>query len=395
MINNNNKTLKQFLISRINQIDDDALLQQCINLLAANHAEDAKGEVDHEDEGDEIIDTVTIASQLHEQHSDKQQLAQAMAQRMKPTPTPSRTEEEQEYSEAELPSHSWKKLLLFLSAILLIAAGIWGISQLKSCWTGGDGKNTLTTTATQYNTFTVGGVSFNMVFVEGGTFMMGAGENEREEADSDEFPAHQVTLSDYMIGETEVTEGLWKAVMGDPPLPHDGDNHPVKKVSWDDCQQFVKRLNEMTGESFSLPTEAQWEYAARGGNRGHNFLFSGSDDIDQVGWYSANAWDKGKGDPDFGSHPVGSKAPNELGLYDMAGNVWEWVQDSYSRYSEEAQTDPQNDSGDMHSFRVNRGGSWDYIATSSRTSNRRNRTPDFRNFNLGLRLALPASAYKK
>ena len=388
--NNDHNTLKQLLISRINQTDDESLLQQCIDLLAANHAEDAKAEADHEEEGDEIIDTVTIASQIHGQHSDKQQLAQAMMKKEAPLLSP---EEEEMVSSIPL-RRSWRRLLWLLPAILLVVAGIWGFGQLKNC-TGKDKQNGLTTTAEKYKTFTVKGVSFNMVYVDGGKFMMGAGENEREEADSDEFPAHQVTLSDYMIGETEVTEGLWKAVMGDPPLPHDGDDHPVKKVSWEDCQNFIKLLNEMTGESFSLPTEAQWEYAAIGGNRSHDFLYSGSDDLDQVGWYSANAWDKGKGDPDFGSHPVGSKAPNELGLYDMSGNVWEWVQDSFSRYSEEAQTDPKNDSDDMHSFRVNRGGSWDYIATSSRSSNRRIRTPDFRNFNLGLRLALPASAYQK
>ncbi len=354
--NSNHSTLKQLLINRISLTDDDALLQQCFDLLEAHKKE-----------------------QLGNNESDEAAEETAAVE----TPTPS-------------PFIS-RRLLRFaigsLLAILVIAGGAWAYKTLKGWWSSGDSHEGLVTVAERYETITVGNVSFNMVYVEGGTFMMGTPEregNDPEEyqTDNDERPLHQVTLSSFMIGETEVTEGLWIAVMGSAPLPNDGDNHPVKKVSWKDCQLFIDSLNKLTGRTFSLPTEAQWEFAARGGNRSQGYKFAGSDSISDVAWHAANAWDKGKGDPDFGSHNVGALAPNELGLYDMSGNVWEWVQDCYGPYSTEAQTDPQGPTGDRYSYRVNRGGSWDYIATSSRSTNRRNRTPDFRNFNLGLRLAL-------
>ena len=395
----NNQTLKQLLISRINQTDDEALLQQCIDLLYPKEERSKESESEEENEGDEIIETVTIASQIRQQHSDKQQLVSQAMTRHTPSATPleGKEPEEEEWADDEEEGSLLSRLkanLWVVPTLVIVIAGIWGLSHLKACWSD-SGQKAVNTTASRFETFTVGNITFKMVYVEGGTFMMGAGEKEKEEADSDEFPPHQVTLSDYMIGETEVTEGLWKAVMGDAPLPYDGDDHPAKKVSWDDCQLFVSRLSQMTGRPFTLPTEAQWEFAARGGRYTHDFKYAGSDNLDQVGWYSVNAWDKGKGNPDFGSHPVGSKAPNELGLYDMSGNVWEWCQDSYGRYTDEDQTDPQGQPGDMHSYRVNRGGSWDYIATSARSANRRNRTPDFRNFNLGLRLALPVTAQPK
>jgi formylglycine-generating enzyme required for sulfatase activity len=225
-----------------------------------------------------------------------------------------------------------------------------------------------------------------MIKVEGGTFIMGASD-DMDDHDSDELPKQEVTLSSYSIGETEVTQGLWFAVMGERPASPDGDNHPMKGVSHDECMKFIAKLNQLTGRHFHLPTEAQWEFAARGGNQSHNYWFSGSNNIDEVAWYSVNSWDMGKGNPDFGNHPVGMKKPNELGIYDMSGNVWEWCLETFVRYDGKPKTDPGLNDSIQGSFRCNRGGSWDYIATSARVNNRRNRTRDFRNFNLGRRRA--------
>lgn len=194
-------------------------------------------------------------------------------------------------------------------------------------------------------TFKVGGVEFTMVYVEGGTFMMGSDDAD---ALDDEKPVHQVTLSDYYIGQTEVTQTLWKAVMGCNPSYFKGDNLPVEMVSWHDCYEFIGRLNEITGEKFWLPTEAQWEFAARGGNYSKGYKYSGSNDIDAVAWYEGNSEDK--------THPVGTKLANELGIYDMSGNVHEWCHDWYGSYSSAAVTDPTGPSSGYDC--VARGGSW-------------------------------------
>ena len=194
-------------------------------------------------------------------------------------------------------------------------------------------------------TYTVNGVSFTMVPVEGGTFTMGA---TSELLAPFEKPAHPVTLSTFAIGETEVTQALWQAVMGSNPSSFKGDNLPVENVSWNDCQEFIQTLNALTGERFRLPTEAEWEYAARGGNRGKGYQYSGSKKLGDVAWYWDNA--------DKKTHPVGTKRANELGLYDMSGNVYEWCQDWAGPYSSSAQTDPTGPvSG---SGRVFRGGGW-------------------------------------
>ena len=226
-------------------------------------------------------------------------------------------------------------------------------------------------------TFTVGGVSFEMVSVAGGTFTMGASAKDRI-ACKDESPAHEVTLSSYYIGKMEVTQQLWEAVMGSNPSYFRGDNLPVEQVSWNDCQKFIAKLNLVTGKYFRLPTEAEWEYAARGGNRSKGYLYSGSKNIDETTWHKNNS--------ERSTHPVGTKPPNELGLYDMSGNVWEWCADWYGDYRDWAQTDPVGpESG---SKRVRRGGSWGNEARSCRSSNRFGVYPTFRNSRLGLRLAL-------
>ena len=226
-------------------------------------------------------------------------------------------------------------------------------------------------------TFDVNGVSFTMIHVEGGTFTMGA-TSEMTEPHSWEKPTHQVTLSSYYIGETEVTQALWKAVMGSNPSDFKGDDLPVEKVSWNDCQTFISKLNALTGKNFRLPTEAEWEFAARGGNQSRHTQYSGSSRIDDVAWYEDNSGGK--------THPVKTKQPNELGIYDMTGNVWEWCQDWDDSYDSSAQTNPTGASSGSH--RVVRGGSWDSSPWDCRSSNRECGVPEYSGNEFGLRLVL-------
>ena len=241
---------------------------------------------------------------------------------------------------------------------------------------------------------TVNGVTFNMIKVDGGTFTMGA-TSEMTNPYMDEKPTHQVTLSSYYIGETEVTQALWTAVMGNNPSWFKGDNLPVEQVSWEDCQTFIGKLNGLTGKRFRLPTEAEWEYAARGGNKSRHTQYSGSSIIDEVAWYWQNSGDKYlTGDWDLDKidtnncriHPVKTKKPNELGLYDMSGNVWEWCQDRYAHYGSNAQTNPAG--SDSGPGRVSRGGYWGSDVRCCRSSNRLNCSPGYRSYGNGFRLAL-------
>ena len=224
----------------------------------------------------------------------------------------------------------------------------------------------------------VRGVKFKMVKVEGGTFTMGATKEPGSDAWDDEKPAHQVTLSDYYIGETQVTQALWKSVMGNNPSNWEGDNLPVEKVSWGDAQEFIKKLNGVTGRTFRLPTEAEWEYAARGGKNSKGYKYSGSNSIDEVAWYGGNSGDK--------THPVKEKKANELGLYDMSGNVYEWCNDMYGKYNRAAQTNPQGP--DEDSCRVLRGGSWLNYARSCRVSRRYCYAPMDHSSYVGFRLVM-------
>ena len=221
-------------------------------------------------------------------------------------------------------------------------------------------------------TFTANGVSFKMIGVEGGTFQMGSNDG-----DSDEKPVHSVTLSSYYIGQTEVTQALWKAVMGKNPSSFKGDNLPVEEVKWDDCQKFITKLNQLTGKTFRLPTEAEWEFAARGGKKSQGYKYSGSNTVGDVAWYKDNSGRK--------THEVATKDPNELGIYDMSGNVGEWCQDRYGDYSSSAQTNP---TGLSSGSRVYRGGSWLLNVWNCRSAYRRCSTPGSRYYDLGLRLVL-------
>ena len=222
-------------------------------------------------------------------------------------------------------------------------------------------------------TFTVGGVSFNMVYVAGGTFQMGSN------ARSDEQPVHSVTLSDYYIGQTEVTQELWQAVMGSNPSysRFKGAKNPVNDVSWNDCQEFISKLNRLTGGRFRLPTEAEWEYAARGGNKSRGYKYSGRDYLGSVAWYKDNSGNE--------VHPVGSKSANELGLYDMSGNVWEWCSDWKGSYPSSPQTNPTGASSG--SDRVLRGGSYCDGESLCRSAYRSNYFPTYWCSFHGLRLA--------
>ena len=222
------------------------------------------------------------------------------------------------------------------------------------------------------------GINIEMVKVEAGSFDMGA-TSEMQNPYSDEKPVHRVTLTNnYYVGKYEVTQALWQAVMGSNPSNFKGDALPVEQVSWNDCQDFISKLNAMTGKRFRLPTEAEWEYAARGGKKSRGYLFSGSITLGDVAWYKENSGSK--------THVVGTKQPNELGIYDMSGNVWEWCQDWYDSYSSSPQTNPTG--AVRGSDRVNRGGSWGNSAGYCRTSCRINSTPGDRYIGLGLRLVL-------
>ena len=229
--------------------------------------------------------------------------------------------------------------------------------------------------------FNVKGVQFKMKRVEGGTFTMGATSEQGSDANSGEKPTHSVTLDSYYIGETEVTQALWQAVMGRNPSSFKGSYLPVESVSWNDCQEFIRKLNQLTGQTFSLPTEAQWEFAARGGNLSKGYKYSGSNYIDDVAWF----WDNS----DRVTHSVAQKQPNELGLYDMSGNVWEWCSDWYSSYPSSSQRNPIGASSG--SDRVHRGGSWSYDARHCRVSYRNFSHPGGLFSLLGLRLALVSS----
>ena len=243
---------------------------------------------------------------------------------------------------------------------------------------GGTVKRVATKASYSNGTLTVNGIKYNMVWVEGGTFRMGATSEQDGDAYDNEKPAHSVTLSSYYIGKTEVTQALWKAVMGSNPSEFKGDNRPVESVSWDDCQAFIRKLNALTGQNFRLPTEAEWEFACRGGNNSRGYKYSGSNYIDNVAWHDGNFGDK--------THPVATKSPNELGIYDMSGNVWEWCADWYGDYSSGRQTNPKGPYDG--SSRVCRGGSWNGNAGYCRSSNRDFIIPANRNYFLGLRLAL-------
>ncbi|MBR5323603.1 MAG: SUMF1/EgtB/PvdO family nonheme iron enzyme [Muribaculaceae bacterium] len=239
-------------------------------------------------------------------------------------------------------------------------------------------KENKATTVNGYTETIIKGLNRQMVYVEGGTFTMGATPEQGSDVDDDEKPAHKVTLSSYYIGRYEVTQAQWRAIMGENPSKFTDYNNPVEQVSWSEAQEFCKKLSTLTGKKYRLPTEAEWEYAARGGKKSKGYKYSGSNNIEDVAWYKSNSGSK--------THPVGQKQPNELGIYDMSGNVSEWCYDLYDSYTSSPQTNPTGPtSGSIH---VNRGGSWYDGARYCRVAYRCNHSvfPGNRRNYLGLRL---------
>jgi formylglycine-generating enzyme required for sulfatase activity len=238
---------------------------------------------------------------------------------------------------------------------------------------------------TQIRTFTVSGVVFDMIMVHDGSFTMGcvdARSNENGIDNSNERPNSIVTISSFYMGKYQVTQALWKAVMNNRnPSSIIGDELPVHNVSWNEVQNFIKRLNDLTGLKFRLPTEAEWEYAARGGTRSFGYRFSGSNNLNEVAWFSNNTMDK-----EVRMQPVGTKNANELGIYDMSGNVWEWVSDWFGEYTRESKLNPTGP--EEGTLRVNRGGSWSSMEHMCRITARGSTAPTLRYDNLGFRLAL-------
>lgn len=245
----------------------------------------------------------------------------------------------------------------------------------------------------------VEGVGFDMILVEGGTFTMGATLEQSYPLDN-ERPLHDVKLSDYYIGVTEVTQELWNAITGTPLSHFTGNPHlPVEDVSWEECAAFIKLLQKKTAFKFCLPTEAQWEYAARGGKASRDYQYAGSDNIEDVAWFGASLRPDEHFCPDSialgvyvntdlaHTHPVAQKAPNELGLYDMSGNVAEWTADFYAPYTKQSQKNPKGPA--YGTGRVIRGGCWYFGPWASRVAQRQGIPSNAHYINLGLRLALP------
>lgn len=231
---------------------------------------------------------------------------------------------------------------------------------------------------TSGDSFTDPTTGMEMIFVKGGCYQMG---DIFGDGDGDEKPVHEVCVSDFYIGKYEVTQGQWRQIMGSNPSQFSscGDKCPVESVSWNDAQDFISRLNSRSGKRYRMPTEAEWEYAARSG--GKREKYAGGNDVDAVAWYDSNSGSR--------THPVGQKQPNGLGLYDMSGNVWEWCQDWYggSYYNQSSRDNPGGPSSG--SGRVGRGGSWSDTARVLRAASRVRRNPGSRSLRLGFRLALP------
>ncbi len=220
-----------------------------------------------------------------------------------------------------------------------------------------------------------------MVLVKGGTFMMGANPEQGDDYFKDDKPIHEVTLSDFYIGKFLVTQKEWEEIMGDNPSHFKGDDLPVENVSWNDVQDFITKLNQKTGKTYQLPTEAEWEYAARGGLSNKRHKYAGHNNIDCVAWY---------GDTSEGTtQPIGLKRANELGIYDMSGNVWEWCEDDWhDNYSGAPSTNQAWIDTPRAAYRVIRGGSWLNNAQFCSVSVRSNFTPSHRDNALGFRLAM-------
>ena len=262
------------------------------------------------------------------------------------------------------------------SASLVIKEGETNILSVSLEKLETDNESTTSSANDLIRTFTVGNILFKMIRVDGGTFTMGYTGEKGKYTNEDEIPAHQVTLSSYYIGESEVTQGLWEAVMGNNPSYSKGSNRPVEQISWKDCWKFIEKLNKKTGLTFRLPTEAEWEYAARGGNKSRGYDYSGSNKFDDVACSLGTTYN------------VKSKQANELGLYDMSGNVSEWVYDYHGGYNIyfPSQVNPIGPSFGDH--RVCRGGGYVHTSSLNKVSARQHLSPKLKAPFIGVRLAL-------
>ncbi len=258
-----------------------------------------------------------------------------------------------------------------------LAKGLTG-SAIPSRHSSNSKKSSSAANSGQNYTETELGLDLKMVYVEGGSFLMGC-TSEQSDCGSDEKNVRRVTLDSYYIGMFEVTQKQWKLVMGTNPSSFKGDALPVENVSWEDAMTFCQELSRLTGKTYTLPTEAQWEYAARGGNHSDGSKYSGSHSIEMVAWYTGNSGST--------THMVGTKRANGLGIYDMSGNVWEWCKDWYANSYQSFDTNnPEGPSSG--SYRVLRGGSWSNYASSCRVAYRNDCTPSFRNYTRGFRVVL-------
>lgn len=219
----------------------------------------------------------------------------------------------------------------------------------------------------------------NFVYVDGGTFLMGSPDSL---GDTDAVQ-HSVYVSTFYMQPTEVTQELFELVMDINPSENKAwKDMPVTNVSWEDCQSFTKKINEITGKEYRLPTEAEWEFAARGGAKSQGYLYAGSNNLVEVGWFKDNSGEA--------IHIVAEKRFNELGLYDMSGNVWEWCSDWYGPYRLDAKGSDNPKGPDNGQRRVMRGGCWNNNVYGCRTAHRVRRDPDSRHGSYGFRLVLPA-----
>lgn len=345
-------------------------------------------------EGTEVLNAGLPVDELVAHHvSEPVRLAIAMAMKKKQE----RTQSVAEFIESLSPSASKRKKRWWLVAgaavavgALLVVACVFlnrkdGTAQKKNYVDYSTPTDSASTAATEVksgthatSSFMVNGVKIEMVPVECGTFTMGATAEQGSDAWVNEKPAHSVDLDKFYIGKTEVTQKLWVAVMGSNPSHFKGDDLPVENVNWYDCQMFIEKLNALTGQNFRFPSEAEREYACRGGIRSNLFKYSGADDIEQVAWYKGNCGNK--------THAVGSAMPNELGIYDMSGNVWEWCSDFSSNYSGVHQSNPDGPGEGIE--RMSRGGSWGNPPRFCRSSARLALSPSYSSSYLGLRLAM-------
>ncbi len=262
----------------------------------------------------------------------------------------------------------------------MLFCGAWLFSSIFfSAWPAGCQELTIAPSALQV---VHQAIAESMVFVETGSYTMGCMRKRAVDCYGDELPLHPVAVSSFQIGKYEITQAQWRAVMGSNPSNFDScDDCPVENVSWNDVQVFITTLNQQSGLNYRLPTEAEWEFAARGGRLSQGFKYAGSNRLRKVAWFDKNSLGR--------THPVGTKAPNELGLHDMSGNVWEWCLDVYAFYLEIPQTDPVNQNAD--GSRVLRGGGWYDRRDFNRVTYRNALKPKYAEFRYGFRLVLPIS----